>query len=386
MRLGVRSRSTDPPALQTRPPLRRTISATNHPKQRLPRSLRDTATTDRVTDLFLWINSPVLRVTRDADLPLVSAIITTYDRRELLRRAIGSVESQTYANIELVVVDDHSEVSPEPIVNGVDGGSFDNIVFCRHSENKGVSAARNTGLAESTGELVAFLDDDDIWAPEKIEKQVSELEQSDGAGAVYTGAKSVDATGSTITVQRPTRSGKLTKDLLCDHGIWFPTLLVERSVIEKAGEFREDMLMREDVEWIVRLSQYTQFAVVPEPLLITLRGDDHDQKSDDVEAKIRNGHSQLIEQYRKIASEYSLLFRRKFAGYSEYKMGRAALSGKRPELARRYLSSAIIKWPFEPKFYIYFLLSIFGERWYLRARDIKRSLVTKMDDGNRIDR
>lgn len=227
---------------------------------------------------------------------------------------------------------------------------------------------------------MAFLDDDDVWAPEKIEEQVSEFRRSDRIGAVYTGARSVDSAGSTITVHEPTRNGDLTKDLLCDHGIWFPTLLVERSAIEETGNFREDMLMREDVEWIVRLSQRTRFGVVSEPLLITLRGDEHDQKSDDIERKIRSGHSELVEQYRAVASEYGPIFRRKCLGYGEYKMGCAALAGGRPGLARGYLSRAVLKWPFEPEFFLYLLLALLGERWYLRARNIKRSLAAKTHD------
>jgi glycosyltransferase involved in cell wall biosynthesis len=305
--------------------------------------------------------------------PLVSTIITTYNREEELKRAVKSVESQSYPNLELVVVDDHSDQSPRHVLSRINSDRFADVIFIRHDINKGVSAARNTGISESTGELIAFLDDDDIWKPEKIERQVSKFHNTSEAGAIYTGAKSVDSSGSIITVQRPTRSGNLTKDLLCDHGIWFPTLLVERSIVEKVGGFDEEMLMREDVEWVTRLSQHTRFAVVPDPLLVTFRGDEHNQKSDDIDAKMKYGNQQLIEQQREIASEYGLVFRRKFTGYSRFKIGREALSGGRPELAREYLTGAVIAWPFKLQFYIFLLVSLLGRRWYFKLRALKRN-------------
>lgn len=304
----------------------------------------------------------------------MSAIITTYNRPELLRRAIESVRDQSYSRLELVVVDDCSDESPEAVIEDVSTDRFENVVFCRHEENRGVSAARNTGIEESNGELVAFLDDDDIWADKKIRKQVVAYNQSDNVGAVYSGTKSVDSDGSIITVQRPTKTGDLTKALLCDYGIWFPTILVDRETIAKAGGFNENMLMREDVEWVVRVSQHTEFGVVSEPLLVTLRGDDHKQKSDDIDAKLNEGHEQLMAKYQEIAAQYGPLFRRKFSGYSEFKIGRAALAAGRSTVARRYLFNAVVCWPFAVQFYFYLGLALLGNKWYLKARDAKRSL------------
>ena len=304
--------------------------------------------------------------------PLVSAIITTYNRNELLTRAIDSVASQTYPAIELVVVDDCSPESAEPVVAQVDERRFERVRFYRHERNRGVSAARNTGIAESTGELIAFLDDDDIWDRSKIEKQVSTLRQSDRVGAVYTGVRSVDSTGSTIMVQKPTREGNLTKDLLCGFNIWMPTLLVERDVIDEAGTFDEDILTFEDPEWVARLSQQTRFKPVSEPLYITLRGDEHAQLSDDLEIKIRNGYPQLMNSYQRIASDYNYAFRIKVAGYGEYNIGYAALAAGRTNLARRCFLSAITTWPLAPRFYLYFFLSLCGQDIYLKARNAKR--------------
>ncbi len=313
-------------------------------------------------------------MTQSSDTPLVSAIITTYNRPELLRRAIESVHDQSYSRLELVVVDDCSDESPEAVIEDVRSDRFENVVFCRHEENRGVSAARNTGIEASNGELLAFLDDDDIWDEEKIHKQVAEYNRSDNIGAVYSGTKSVDSDGSIITVQRPTKTGDLTKELLCKRGIWFPTILVDRGTIKEAGLFNEGMVMGEDIEWLIRISQHTFFGVVSEPLLITLRGENHEQKTDDIEAKIKQGQSQLMEQYEEITAQYGPLFRRKFSGYRQFKIGRAALAAGRISMARKHLFNAVLCWPFVAQFYVYLGLALLGNRWYLKARDAKRSL------------
>lgn len=322
---------------------------------------------------------PPVPMTQSLDTPLVSAIITTYNRPELLRRAIKSVIDQSYSHLELVVVDDCSDESPEAVIEDVSSDRFENVVFCRHEENRGVSAARNTGIEASHGELLAFLDDDDIWDEKKIHEQVAEYNRSDNVGAVYSGTKSIDSDGSIITVQRPTKAGDLTKELLCDHGIWFPTILIDRETIAKVGGFNEDMLMREDVEWVVRVSQHTEFGVVSEPLLITLRGDDHEQKSDDIDAKLNEGHPQLMAEYQEIAAQYGPLFRRKFSGYSEYNIGRAALAAGRSTEARRHLFNAVVCWPFTTRFYVYLALALLGKKWYLKARNTKRFIEEKQN-------
>jgi glycosyltransferase involved in cell wall biosynthesis len=111
--------------------------------------------------------------------PLVSVVITTYNRPVYLQEAIESVVQQTYDALELIVVDGHSTESPAHIVNAVDQDRFEDVIFIRHGEDRGVSAARNTGIEHASGEYIALLDDDDLWTPDKIEQQVQAFEQTD---------------------------------------------------------------------------------------------------------------------------------------------------------------------------------------------------------------
>ena len=103
--------------------------------------------------------------------PLVSVIIPTYNRADLVRQAVASVKAQTFRDFEIVVVDD----------GGTDGtcevlSAGRELRVLRHPDRRGVAAARNTGVAAARGEWLAFLDSDDLWLPDKLARQISWLE------------------------------------------------------------------------------------------------------------------------------------------------------------------------------------------------------------------
>jgi len=100
---------------------------------------------------------------------LVTIVIPTYNRGYILSRAIKSVLNQTYQNMEIIIVDDGSKDNTEEVVKKF---TDTRIQYIRHSENRGLSAARNTGIKNSKSDFVAFLDSDDEYLPEKIEKSL----------------------------------------------------------------------------------------------------------------------------------------------------------------------------------------------------------------------
>ena len=117
-------------------------------------------------------------------MPAVSVIIPTYNRAEFLRLAITSVLNQTFQDFEIIVVDDASEDHTHEVMNNLNDKR---IKYIRHEVNKRVSAARNTGVLHSSGDYIAFLDDDDEWLPSKLQRQVALLEDSTSTcGGVYT--------------------------------------------------------------------------------------------------------------------------------------------------------------------------------------------------------
>jgi len=138
--------------------------------------------------------------------PLVTAIIITYNRPGLVRRAVQSVLAQGYEPLEIIVVEDGSDSGVKAWLN--ENGHSEKVRYVRHDRNRGLAAARNTGLRLARGEYVSYLDDDDEWLPEKIWKQVEFAErQDDGYDVICCGIQLVDLHGETTRI--PRMSGRI---------------------------------------------------------------------------------------------------------------------------------------------------------------------------------
>lgn len=307
--------------------------------------------------------------------PLVSVVLTTYDRHEFLADAIETVVKQTYDEIELIVVDDHSPESPRDIVESAPHNELRDIVFVRHEENRGASAARNTGIETARGELIAFLDDDDIWEPIKIERQVDSLRNAEpNVGAVYTGIRNVDTDRSTIAVRHADREGDLTKEFLCGFTPPFPSVVVRREVVAATGPLDEDLPSWNDREWLLRVSQHCEFVAIDAPLVVSQRGDDHGNLSSNFAIKKRQSYPRVVEKFQPVAREYSWLFARKSYAHLTFGLGYAALTNGEYNEARKSFVTALIQWPFVLKFHLYAFVAATGDRGYKTARQLKRIL------------
>src|SRR5690625_3525723 len=127
--------------------------------------------------------------TYHTDAPTVTVVIPTYNRAHVVHRAIDSVLGQTFADFELIVVDDGSTDGTEAVLSTY---TDPRIRYLVQLVNRGVSAARNRGIKEARGEFVAFLDSDDEWFPEKLERQVNRFKRApDNVGLVYCGVETV---------------------------------------------------------------------------------------------------------------------------------------------------------------------------------------------------
>lgn len=135
--------------------------------------------------------------------PRVSVVIPTYSRAEMLERALSSIAGQTYKNIEIVIVDDNGAGTDAQVRTSERVSRFraDCDVACKyicHDVNHGGAAARNTGIEASSGSLVSFLDDDDVYFSDRIERMVPTILSNDGIGLVYSHCRAVYEDGSTF--------------------------------------------------------------------------------------------------------------------------------------------------------------------------------------------
>lgn len=217
---------------------------------------------------------------------IVSVVIPTYNRAQLLSRAIVSVLDQTLSNLELIVVDDGSTDNTADVVR-----SFcdSRIRYTPLGKNCGGAYARNQGIQLAIGEFIAFLDSDDIWLPEKLEKQIAALRNSNNSQvtvAYCSYHEEHELTQRTISVEAD-RAGDVFDDLLQG---WCPpssASIVKRSELNKVGGFDESLPSFQDYDLWLRLAEASnQFVAISEPLLIKHVHNNH-QVSVDPTAKLR---------------------------------------------------------------------------------------------------
>ncbi len=300
--------------------------------------------------------------------PLVSVVVTTHNRPSYLRDAVRSVVEQTYDRIELVVVDDCSDVPAIEAIEAIDLETLSGFEYVRHETNRGANAARNTGVEASSGEYVAFLDDDDRWLPEKIDRQVQAFTTAEGdVGVVYTGIKTVRADSEGVEIP-PAIDGDPTKALLCRNVIGSMSVVMVRADLARAVAFDESFPAWADLEWFIRLSQRASFVRVPEPLVV-YEFTSHDRLSDNFEKK-RESYERFLERFDDVAAEYGPLFRRKMNAWAAFRVGSSALYTGNYDHARRFLFTAVSLYPFEPRFLKYWLASLGGRPTHRLARRV----------------
>lgn len=196
---------------------------------------------------------------------LVSAVITTHNRSELLERAIRSVKNQTYENIELVVIDDGSEAAHKDKNEALAKESI--FHYIEHSQ--GGNYARNMGIALSSGKLIAFLDDDDAWHPTKIEKQVA-LHNRSHFEVIGCGRNCIVEKDGRILFS--TQNIKKGIEDYSEIVFWKPPfvtseLMITRNALMDVGCFDVTLKAWQEYDLLIRLSEKYIFGCVEEALV-----------------------------------------------------------------------------------------------------------------------
>jgi glycosyltransferase involved in cell wall biosynthesis len=184
--------------------------------------------------------------------PLVSVVIPTYNHARFVTQAVDSVLAQTYPNVEVVVVDDGSTDETRDLLSRYEGQI--NYIY---QENRGLSAARNTGILAARGDYLLFLDADDLVPANKLELQVPHLEARLDYGLVYSGWQYVNENATKVIDEvRPKKQGHLLKELLCQT-FYFPvgTPIIRHSCFDRVGLFDESLRAEEDADMWIRLAK-----------------------------------------------------------------------------------------------------------------------------------
>lgn len=197
----------------------------------------------------------------------VSVIIPTYKRTEDITRALESVLSQTLESIEVIVVDDNGIGTECGLQTEEAMRKYSNdyrVIYIQHEVNKNGSAARNTGIRASKGEYISFLDDDDVYCPERLEKMCAKMDSLDDSwGACYTGYVKHQANGTEQYSSESVEGDVFVQALMRSFYIGTGSnLFFRRSVIEDIGLFDETFKRNQDLEYIVRVLKKYKIAYV----------------------------------------------------------------------------------------------------------------------------
>ena len=198
--------------------------------------------------------------------PFFSVVIPTYNRPDYLREAVASVLAQTFADFEVIVVDDSPEKTGCPVVRSF---SDARLTYLRNDHSSGGAGTRNAGIERARGEWVAFLDDDDIWLPEKLERQAEKIATSDdNVALVYTGHTTFRQGSEHSNTFVPDKEGWIYEDLLAWNVIGgFYSVAIRRDILTAVGGLDERFPAMQDLELYIRVAKEHKVAFVADPLV-----------------------------------------------------------------------------------------------------------------------
>lgn len=280
--------------------------------------------------------------------PRVSIIIPTYNRAEVISRAVESALDQKYNNIEVIVVDDGSTDQTHEVMAKYE----DDIKYTRLDENMGANAARNKGIELATGEYISFLDSDDEYPIDNIQKKVEVLRDlPDSYGGVFTPHR-------TYKNGRLWRSGeydgsKVNLDDLKRKNVvgGFSCIAVRASVFEDIEFLDETLPSAQDYDFYLRLTQYYSLKYIEGTYVNRYAGDD--RIGFNIYRK-RRGHTQLLEKHGQLLSSSGKARQHSALGVLLARQGNSSD-------ARSHFRNSVTAYRYEIRAYPLLLISYFGD-------------------------
>lgn len=226
---------------------------------------------------------------------LISVVIPTYNRAGYITNALESVLSQTYQNFEILIVDDGSTDDTKEVILSLDNPKIRYI----YQENAGASAARNTGIKNAKGEFIAFLDSDDTWYPEKLEKQLEVFRNNENVDIVYSAMEWIQVRTGKKDLNRyknyKTRED-FVKFLLCYMLPIGSCIIFKKSVFDKAGIYDETLNVAEDWDLCLRFAPLFNFYYHDEVLASCYRHNKSLSQTADFE-RVEKIHFTVLERF-----------------------------------------------------------------------------------------
>lgn len=197
---------------------------------------------------------------------LISVIITTHNRLDLLKKAVKSVKEQTYNNFECFIIDDASDIDISNEVKDIVDDRFE-LIRITKNDSKGSNYARNVGIIKANGEYITFLDDDDTWEAEKLSKQIQMLNNNVNAGVCYCLRRFVYTNGkATYEKFLSEQEGDCSKRIFYNIIGTTSSLMIDSKIL-KEEIFDENLKFWQEYDLMIRLCQKTEVVCVKEHLV-----------------------------------------------------------------------------------------------------------------------
>ncbi len=306
----------------------------------------------------------------------VSVIIPTYNREKFIERAVRSVLSQTYRNLEVIVVDDGSSDGTAAVAAKL--ARTDSRLRCVHHDgNKGAQKARNTGIHEARYDFIAFLDSDNEWLPDKLTRQMGIFEESGKRiGVVYAGYRELhDDTGRDIEYT-PRAKGSVYKPSLEQSFAEMNTIVARKDILMIAGLCDERIRAYQEWDLAIRLARFSEFDFVSDALVLyhihampTISSDAmrNAQGYDDVVATHKDAILRLCGP-RILGDHYT-------------RIGHHFMVAGATEQAQHFFLLAQKTYPFHSSALLLYTISLMGRHGYTFMRMLKKFLLSDRDAG-----
>lgn len=291
---------------------------------------------------------------------LVSVVIPTYNRARSIQRAVFSVLNQSYANLELLVVDDASTDKTLELLAAIDDPR---LRVLRQPKNAGASAARQAGILAAKGDLIAFQDSDDFWLPEKLETQMrvfADLPEDyvaifhsmiiygrdfEGKDKRFGARRASCEPGPRVTV----RDGDMSETFLWGNFMGPPTVLLKKAAYHAAGGFDFRLRNHNDWDFHIRLSRVGKIKFIDQPLMIVYNSTDGISKISRASAYATVIIFGKIKRLKPDAKSLATI---------AVEVNRRLMEQGKPKSARRYLRKALSISPTNPKLYLRYGLNL----------------------------
>ena len=295
----------------------------------------------------------------------ITVIIPTYNAEHLLKRSVDSILAQTYTDLEIILVDDKSTDKTAEVIKDCERKDSRIRSIFLEKNSGGPATPKTIGVKNAESELIAFLDQDDEWLPEKLERQYEYLLSHKDAVLVGTTCLNVNASGEKTRLPISTNTEKILTECIVHSS---SSVLMRKSIFTELGYFDPNFTMSDDWDlWIrIFLAGY-RLDFIDEPLFLRHIHENNVTVTSSAEKRLKN--------YEYLVQKHQVEFKKRPEVYSKWlrNLGTYSLLANKTSAARKYIKQAVSIKPRSPRGYINLLLVYVSPALYLRLVNLKRS-------------